>query len=60
MDGLRLNVLFHSISVTSGRWLVGYERLCVVEPHLRLEKLKAELFVFVLAKHSAETENTSH
>ena len=31
MDDLRFYVLFNSISVISGRWLGGNERLCAVE-----------------------------
>ena len=36
MDDLRFYVLFNSISVISGRWAVGNERLCAVDPSLWL------------------------
>ena len=35
MDDLRFYVLFHSISVISGRWEVDNERLCAMELCLR-------------------------
>ena len=38
MDDLRYNVLFNSISVISGRWADDNERLCAMEPCLRLKK----------------------
>ena len=37
MDDLRY-VLFNSISVISGRWAGDNERLCAMEPRLRLSK----------------------
>ena len=39
MPGLQFNVLFNSISVISGRWEGDNERLCALEPHLRLERV---------------------
>ena len=38
MNDLRFYVLVHSISVISGRWLGNNERLCAMEPRLRLKK----------------------
>ena len=38
MNDLRFYVLVNSISVISGRWLGNYERLCAMEPRLRLKK----------------------
>ena len=35
MDGLRLYVLFNSMSVKSGRWADDNERLCAMEPRLQ-------------------------
>ena len=37
MIDLRFNNLFNSISVISGQLEVDYERLCAMEPHLRLK-----------------------
>ena len=36
MDGLRLYILFNSISVISEWWEVDNERLCVIELRLKL------------------------
>ena len=38
MDDLRFYVLFNSISVISGRWADDNERLCAMEPRLRLKR----------------------
>ena len=38
MDDLRLYILFNNISVISGRWVGDYERLCAMEPRLRLKR----------------------
>ena len=38
MDNLQFYVLFNSISVISGWWQVDNERLCAVEPCLRLRR----------------------
>ena len=38
MDDLRFYVIFNSISVISGRWLVDNERMCAIEPILRSER----------------------
>ena len=38
MDDLRFNVLFNSISVISGQWADDTERLCAMEPRLRLKR----------------------
>ena len=49
MDGLRLYVLFNSISVISGRWANVNERLCAMEPRLRLRRfcnMRIELHVY--------------
>ena len=45
MDGLPFYILFNSISVISGQWAGDNERLCAVEPSLRLKIswLQAEL-----------------
>ena len=42
MDDLRFYVLFNSISVISGRWAGYNERLCAMEPRLRLEKSSSQ------------------
>ena len=36
MDDLRFYILFNNISVISGRLAVDNERLCAMEPRLRL------------------------
>ena len=38
MDDLRFYVLFNSVSVISGRWADDNERLCAMEPRLRLRR----------------------
>ena len=38
MNDLQFYVLVNSILVSSGRWLGNYERLCAMEPRLRLKK----------------------
>ena len=38
MDDLRFYVLVNSISVISGKWEDDNERLCAMEPRLRLNK----------------------
>ena len=38
MDNLRFYVLFNSISAISERWVVDNERLCAMEPRLRLRR----------------------
>ena len=40
MDDLRFYVLFNSISVISGRWADDNERLCAIEPRLRLRRFR--------------------
>ena len=40
MEDLRVHVLFNSISVISGRWADDNERLCAMEPHLRLRRFR--------------------
>ena len=42
MDDLRFYVLFDSISVISGRWADDNERLCAMEPRLRLRRFRLE------------------
>ena len=42
MDDLRFYVLFNSISVISGRWADDNERLCAMEPRLRLRRFRLE------------------
>ena len=43
MDGLRLYVLFNIISVISGRSADDNERLCAMEPCLRLRRFRLGL-----------------
>ena len=38
MDDLQFYLLFNTISVISGQWADDNERLCAVEPHLRLKR----------------------
>ena len=40
MDDLRFYILFNSISVISGRWVDNNERLCAMEPGLRLRRFR--------------------
>ena len=42
MDDLRLYILFNSISVISGQWEIDNERLCAMEPRLRLRRFRPE------------------
>ena len=42
MDDLRFYALFNSITVTSGRWADDNERLCTMEPRLRLKRFHIE------------------
>ena len=42
LDDLRFYVLFYSISVISGRWADDNERLCAMEPGLRLRIFRLE------------------
>ena len=44
MDGWMIcdHVHFNSISVTSGRWANDNERLCAIEPRLRLRRVRLE------------------
>ena len=42
MDDLRFYVLFNSVSVISGRWADDNERLCAMEPGLRLGRFGLE------------------
>ena len=42
MDDLRFNVLFNSVSVIPGRWADDTERLCAMEPRLRLGRFRLE------------------
>ena len=42
MDYLRFYVLFNSSSGISGRWTDGKERLCAMEPRLRLRRYRLE------------------
>ena len=43
MDDLRFYVLFSSISVIAGQWADDIERLCAMEPRLRLRRFRLEL-----------------
>ena len=38
MDDLQFFILFNSIAVISGPWMGDNNRLCVVEPRLRLKR----------------------
>ena len=38
MDDLQFYVLFNSISGMSGRWADNNERVCTMEPRLRLKR----------------------
>ena len=42
MDDLRFYVLFNSVSVISGQWADDNERLCAMEPRLRLGRFRLE------------------
>ena len=42
MDDLRVNVLFNSVSVISGRREVDNEMLCAMELRLRLRRFRLE------------------
>ena len=42
MDDLRFYVLFNSVSVISGRWADDNERVCAMEPRLRLGRFCLE------------------
>ena len=42
MDDLQFYILFNSISVISGRWEVGNERLCAMEVRLWLGRCRLE------------------
>ena len=42
MDDLQFYVLFNSISVISGRWADDNERLCAMEPRLRVRRFRLE------------------
>ena len=42
MNDLRFNVLFNSISVISEQLADDNERLCAMEPHLRLRRFRLE------------------
>ena len=42
MDDLLFYILFNSISVISGRFEIDNERLCAMEPCLRLAKFRLE------------------
>ena len=42
MDDLQFYVLFNRISVISGRWVDVNERLCAMEPRLRLRRVRLE------------------
>ena len=42
VDYLWLNVLFNSISLILGRWLGDNEKLCAMEPRLRLERFPSQ------------------
>ena len=42
MNDLRLYVLFNSISVISVQWADDNERLCEMEPRLRLRRFRLE------------------
>ena len=39
MDDRKFYALFNSISVISGRWAGDYEKLCAMEPRLRLTRV---------------------
>ena len=38
MDDLRFHILSNSISIISGRWTADNERLCAMEPRLRMKE----------------------
>ena len=40
IDDLRFYVLLNSISVISGRWADNNDRLCAMEPRLRLKRFR--------------------
>ena len=42
MGDWRFYVHFNSISIVSGRWLDDNERLCAMEPRLRLRRFSLE------------------
>ena len=42
MNDLRFNILFNSNSVISEQWADDNERLCAMEPHLRLRRFRLE------------------
>ena len=42
VDDLRFYILFNSISVISGPWADDNERLCAMEPRLRLGRFRLE------------------
>ena len=42
MDDLRFYVLFNSFSVISEQWADDNERLCAMEPGLRLERVRLQ------------------
>ena len=46
MDGwvMYFNVFFNSISVISGRWAVGNERVCVMQLNLQLTRSSPQVY----------------
>ena len=42
MDDLRFYILFNSISVITGQWEDDNERMCAMEPRLRLRRFGLE------------------
>ena len=41
-NDLQFHVLFNSISIISGQWADDNERLCAMEPRLRLRRFRLE------------------
>ena len=41
-EGLAIYIIFNSISVISGRWAGDNERMCAMEPLLRLRRFRLE------------------
>ena len=53
MDGLRVYVLFNSISAISRRFKDVYESLCAVEPRIRLKRFPPQTGVELKTVRSA-------
>ena len=58
MDDLRFYVLFKSISVISGRWADDNERLCAMEPPLRLKRSSPQAELELTAARSVSQRLT--